>query len=434
MMSGINITECGAVGDGRSLNTGAIAKAIEKCQNLGGGTVIVPAGVFLTGPLNLKSNITLFLDSGAKLVFSDEKDKYDIINTFWEGKNCKAYSPQIFAENEENVSIIGKGIIDGQGRTWWEEHRNKSLNFPRPRMIGFQNCKNVSVEGVTLIDSPSWTINPIFCENIIIDKVKIYNPGDSPNTDGIDPDSCKNVHVSNCHIDVGDDCIAVKAGTESRFPSRPCENITITNCTMVHGHGGVVIGSEMSGNVRNVTVSNCVFQGTDRGIRLKTRRGRGGIIEDIWANNIIIEDTVCPFVINMFYSCGISHENVELIASENVCPVNEGTPVIKGVHFSNIAAKGVNSAAGFIYGLPEMPIKNITFHNIDIKVAEDAKLERPAMGFNVEPMRKRGFILKNVNSIMFEHVYISGTEGNDFDFSNVNKVKLLDCEQKTILA
>ena len=194
--------------------------------------------------------------------------------------------------------------MDGRGAAWWQRFREGTLCHPRPRLISFADCRNVLIEGVTLTRSPSWTINPVRCENVVIDKVTIVNPADSPNTDGINPDSCRNVRIANCHIDVGDDCIAIKSGTEAEAADRraPCENIAITNCTMVHGHGGVVIGSEMAGGVRNVVIANCIFESTDRGIRLKSRRGRGGIVEDVRVTNVIMTGVLCPFTVNLYYA------------------------------------------------------------------------------------------------------------------------------------
>lgn len=229
--------------------------------------------------IELKSNITLYLESGATLDFLDEIEKYELINLEFEGILGKMYMPCIYASNSENVSIIGSGIINGNGFRWWNEY--KELEYPRPYLVCFSNCNNVKLQGVLLTNSPTWTVHPLCCNNVFIQGITIKNPKDSPNTDGIDPNSCKNVRISDCMIDVGDDCIAIKSGTEDTPRKIACENITITNCNMIHGHGGIVIGSEMSGSVRNISVSNCIFQDTDRGIRLKTRRKRGGSMENL---------------------------------------------------------------------------------------------------------------------------------------------------------
>lgn len=217
------------------------------------------------------------------------------------------YAPLLGGANLTHIAVTGRGVVDGQGAAWWQRHRAGSLAHPRPRLISFQDCRNVRIAGITCINSPSWTVSPLRCENVTVDGITIVNPQDSPNTDGINPDSCHNVHIANCHIDVGDDCIAIKSGTEAsdRSALQPCENITVTNCTMLHGHGGVVIGSEMSGSVRNVVISNCVFDGTDRGIRFKSRRGRGGVVEDVRVTNIIMRDVLCPVTVNLYYAVGV---------------------------------------------------------------------------------------------------------------------------------
>lgn len=425
-----NIIDFGAVGDGTVLNTKAFQAAVDACVEAGGGTIIVPAGDFFTGPVHLKSNISLFLESGAKLVFSNRLEDYPEVETYWEGNPCKAYSPQIFAEGAENISILGRGVLEGQGEVWWNLVWSRKLDKPRPRMIGFQDCKNVLIEGITLQNSPSWTINPVFCENVTVNNVIIKNPSHSPNTDGINPDASKNVHISNCHIDVGDDCIAIKSGVETAHRKESCENITITNCTMVHGHGGVVIGSEMSGCVRNVAISNCIFQGTDRGIRIKTRRGRGGVVEDIRVNNIIMEKVFCPFVLNMYYLTD-STKKEQYIWDENPYPVTESTPAIRNIHFSNITAKEVAASACFVNGLPEMPVSNVTFDNIRISLARDAKPEKPAMAYMLEPMTRKGFLCKNVECLKIRHVELYGYEGSAYSIKNARDVEFFGCDLKS---
>ena len=180
----------------------------------------------------------------------------------------------------------------------------RELPYGRPYLICFEHCKHVKILDVKLTMSPAWTVHPLYCEDLEVRGISIRNPWNSPNTDGINPDGCQNVRIADCLVDVGDDCITLKSGTEETPEKQPCENITITNCNLVHGHGGVVIGSEMSGGVRNVTITNCVFQDTDRGIRVKTRRGRGGVMESVLVSNVMMERVLCPFVFNMYYQCG----------------------------------------------------------------------------------------------------------------------------------
>lgn len=230
--------------------------------------------------------------------------------------------------------------------------------FFRPPFIQPVRCKNVKIEGITIVNSPFWTVNPEFCDNVTIKGITIHNE-DSPNTDGINPESCSNVHISDCHISVGDDCITIKSGRDkqARRMNVPCENITITNCTMLSGHGGVVIGSEMSGSVRNVTISNCVFDGTDRGIRLKSTRGRGGVVENIRVSNIVMRNIQQEAVILDLKYSKMPEE-----------PVSERTPIFRNIHISNLTGVDVKTPI-YIRGLEESPITDITLTNIDIHQA-----------------------------------------------------------------
>jgi polygalacturonase len=418
-----NVLKYGAKNDGSKLATGAIKKAIEAASSAGGGTVFFPAGEYLTGPIHLKSNITIHIDAGALVKFSDNFDDYlPMVPTRYEGTDVVSFSPLFYAYKQENITITGRGTIDGQGKKWWafaegesrkssdskwqkEFHRmNQDIlrpdlpgvverGFLRPPFIQPMYCKNVRIEGITIINSPFWTVNPEFCENVTITGVTINNPP-SPNTDGINPESCRNVHISNCHISVGDDCITIKSGKDraGRKMAAPAENYTITNCTMLSGHGGVVIGSEMSGDVRKITISNCVFDGTDRGIRIKTARGRGGIVEEIRVDNIIMKNIRDQaIVLDMQY------------AKTEPEPVSERTPRFRNIHFSNITAQ-VNQAA-YLNGLEEMPIENITFNDINM----DAKT---------------GFMIKNSNNIEFHNVQVNTESGPSLEAENVRMLEI----------
>ncbi|SFC15510.1 Pectate lyase superfamily protein [Parapedobacter composti] len=387
-----NVLEYGAVNDSSALITEAVRLAIAKASDNGGGTIFFPAGKYLTGPIHLKSNITLYLDAGAELHFSDNFDHYlPMVPSRWEGTDVINFSPLIYAYGAENIAITGRGRLNGNGRTWWmyffdhiygkdtagnvsrwqreffSQNRNVvppdepgwiAKGFLRPPFIQFMHCRDVLVEGITITNSPFWTLNPQYCENVKIDAVTINNPP-SPNTDGINPESCRNVHIANCHISVGDDCITIKSGKDrsGRLAAAPAENYVITNCTMLRGHGGVVIGSEMSGGVRNISISNCVFDGTHRGLRIKTARGRGGIVEDIRMSNIVMrnirEEVI---VLNMQY------------AETAPEPVSERTPVFRNIRFSNMTAEG--NRAVLIHGLEEMPVQDVSFYDVDIRAKE----------------------------------------------------------------
>lgn len=418
-----NVLTYGAKNDSSKIATKAIEKAIAAASKTGGGTIYFPAGKYLTGPIHLKSNITIFIDAGAELHFSDNFDDYlPMVPSRWEGTDVVNFSPLFYAYKAENISIRGRGIINGHGKKWWDfsegydekrprtkwqlsfDSANKGIlrpdlpgwverGFLRPPFIQPMFCKNVLIEGITIINSPFWTVNPEFCENVTITGVTINNPH-SPNTDGINPESCKYVHISNCHISVGDDCITIKSGKDraGRKMDAPAENYTITNCTMLSGHGGVVIGSEMSGGVKKIVISNCVFDGTDRGIRIKTARGRGGIVEEIRVDNIIMKNIKeQAIVLDMQY------------ARTQPEPVSERTPQFRNIHFSNISAQ--TKQAIFINGLAEMPVEDITFNDIQ---------------FDAET----GAIIKEAKNIEFHNVRITTKQGPSIAAERVQQLEI----------
>ncbi|MEK5477291.1 glycoside hydrolase family 28 protein [Paenibacillus sp. FSL R5-0407] len=426
-----DITDYGAVGDGQTLSTAAIQSAIDAAGAAGGGTVFVPAGTYVTGAIFMKSYIELNLSPGAVLSFSTNPEHYPVVTSRWEGVLQQVHASCVFGQDLENIAITGSGKLDGNGQPWWDKKRNtpEELEYPRPKLISFDGCRRVTLRDLNLVNSPSWTVNPIRCHDVTIDNLSIWNPADSPNTDGIDPESCRNVRISNCHIDVGDDCIAIKAGTEDTAERISCENITIANCTMVHGHGGVVLGSEMSGDIRNVTITGCVFQHTDRGIRLKSRRGRGGIVEDIRISNIVMDDVLCPFILNLYYFCGPRGKD-KYVWDKNPYPVTEETPRFRRIHFANITARRVHAAAGFLYGLAEQYISEITFDHIDISMAENAIPGVPAMMTGIREMNNRGFFLGNVRDIRFHHVTIEKHEGPAIHVENGERVVVEHCESR----
>lgn len=430
-MSFYNIDEFGAHKNSPELSTRAIADAIQAASEAGGGTVYIPSGTYRTGAIFMNSNIELRLSPGAVLSFSSDPADYPVVESRWEGVKQQVHASCIFGMNLVNVSVTGGGKLDGGGAPWWVKQRKSpvDLQYPRPKLISFDGCRRVTLKDLNLVNSPSWTVNPILCEDVTIDNLSIYNPADSPNTDGIDPESCVNVRISNCNIDVGDDCIAIKAGTEDTEERVACENITITNCTMIHGHGGVVLGSEMSGDIRNVVISNCVFKETDRGIRLKSRRGRGGVVEDIRVSNIVMEDVICPFILNLYYFCGPRGKD-KYVWDKNPYPVTLETPNFRRIHFANITARRVHAAAGFLYGLAEQYISEITFENIDISMAENAVPGRPAMMSGIQDMNNRGFYLGNVRDIRFRQVTIENHEGPAFYIENGEDVDISGCRSR----
>lgn len=434
----VDMLSGGAQADGKTLNTALINSTIERLSAQGGGTLFFPAGTYLTGAIRLKSNITLDLEAGAVLLFSDNFDDYlPFVEMRHEGVLMKSFCPLLYAQGEENITIKGEGTLDGQGKAWWteffriyvdlKEHGKRDLNkyqpmweeanrdyrlyeltnedykstldrrFFRPSFIQPLHCKNVRIEGVKIINSPFWTVNPEFCENVTVTGVTIINPP-SPNTDGINPSSCKDVHISDCHISVGDDCITLKSGrdAQARQIAVPCENITITNCTMLSGHGGVVIGSEMSGDVRKVTISNCVFDGTDRGIRIKSTRGRGGVVEEICVDNIVMKNIQREAIIlNLFYS---------KMPEE---PLSERTPSFRNIRISNMIATQVKTACR-IAGIEEMPVSDIAFTNLHIEAENGMDLDRvknlELSNVRVDARKGNAFKLRHIENGMLNNV------------------------------
>ncbi len=429
-----NVLQYGAKNDSSRLCTDAIRKAIDAASKSGGGTVYFPAGKYLTGPIHLKSNITIFIDAGAILHFTDDFDQYlPMVPSRWEGTNVNNFSPLFYAYKAENITIRGRGVIDGHGKKWWDMHfklydknlprskwqeefarNNKDVIMPdepamidrgflRPPFIQPMYCKNVLVEGITIQNSPFWTVNPEYCENVTVTGVTINNPH-SPNTDGINPESCKYVHISNCHISVGDDCITIKSGKDrdGLKAATPAENYTITNCTMLAGHGGVVIGSEMSGGVKKIVISNCVFDGTDRGIRIKTARGRGGVVEEVRVDNIIMKNIKeAAFVLDMEYARSVPG------------PVTDRTPKFRNMHFSNITAE--TASAGIVNGIEEMPVSDISFQDVQLNAG-------------------KGFVIKNARNIEFHNVRINTKEGPALQTTAVKGLELDNLKNETPLA
>lgn len=399
-----NVRDFGAVGDGQRLDTTAINAAVVACSGGGGGTVYVPPGRYLTGTIELKSHVTLDLDAGAVILGSENPADYPATKSVW-GDDREMMAPLIYAVDAENITITGRGTIDGQGAIWWKRVRlNEPRKFPpgpqndeeraeaaklsrgRPHMIRPVRCTDFVIEHVNLRNSAEWNVHPMLCDRVRVDGITISAPPtNAHNTDGINPESCRNVQIINCRIDTGDDCVTLKSGLNElgRRMGRPDENITIANCVMHRGHGGVTIGSEMSGGVKNVVVTNCVFVGTDIGIRIKSQRGRGGVIEGISVSNIVMEDVPSPFTITTFYSGSDKPGEVH--------PVDEGTPRYRDMLFSNITARGAKEA-GSVTGLREMPIENLTFSNVHVQAGT-------------------GFRVTNAKAITFHDVVIDTEKG-----------------------
>jgi polygalacturonase len=378
------ITSFGAVGDGRTLNTRAFAGACAAAEQAGGGTIVVPAGHFRTGSIVLPSRTTLRIEAGAVILGSQDPSDYPLRAQSWEGTIRETHDPLIGAHDAHDVAVSGNGVVDGCGHPWWAACREKRITS-RPRLLGFERCRRLRIEGITLTNSPAWTVHPFECSDVLVSGVTIQNPPDSPNTDGINPDSCSDVRISDCLVNVGDDCITLKSGAseDGTGTFKPCERISITNCHLSQGHGGIVIGSEMSGGVRDVTIANCILHGTDRGIRIKTRRGRGGVVENLTATNIIMRNVGCPLVAQMYYRyTNLRPELVAWASSLEPQPVTQATPLIRRLRLQGVTAVDVGGPClAYLHGLPEAPIRDLTISDCELYHAAepDPAMIQPAM-------------------------------------------------------
>ncbi|SEO61888.1 Glycosyl hydrolases family 28 [Flavobacterium sp. CF108] len=417
-----NINDFGAVADGKTLNTLAFEKAIKTCVENGGGKVIVPNGKYLTGAIHLESNVNLHLEDQAEILFSLNPKDYPIAHTSWEGTEVMNYSPLIYAKNKTNVAVTGKGTLNGQADStnWWiwsggkgygwkkgipsqNDPANREVlvdmaekNIPvserifgdgrylRPNFIEFFECNTVLVKDITVINSPFWILHPLKTNNIIIDGVTVNSHG--PNNDGCDPEYSQNVIIKNCTFNTGDDCIAIKAGRDAdgRRVAIPSKNIIVQNCKMIDGHGGVVIGSEISAGVNNVFVENCVMDSPnlDRAIRIKTNSKRGGVIENVFVRNLEVGTVKeCVLLVTMFY---------------NVYGSQTGNfiPIVRNINLENITVKNGGKFGVLAEGYAESPVENITLKNVKIEKADSV------------------YSLKNVKNINFINTYINGKKVN----------------------
>lgn len=415
----VDIKDFGGIGDGVTLNSKAFADAMKHLSDKGGGHLNVPAGIWLTGPITILSNIDLHITKDAIILFDPDRSLYPVINTVFEGLDTKRCESPINADGAKNISITGGGVIDGAGDDWrplkkskvsqpfWDKKvasggvvvrdqwypdegylegsRGAVMNVPaananydniksflRPVLVSLRNCENILLEDCLFQNSPAWNLHPLMCRNLIINRVTVRNPEYSQNGDGIDVDSCENVIILNSTFDCGDDGLCIKSGKDAdgRRRGRPCQNLIISGCTVYHGHGGFVVGSEMSGGVHNIKVSDCRFLGTDVGLRFKSNRGRGGVVDGIWIQDIYMTNIVSEAVLfNLYYNGSNSADRLEngiLIRGEDIArPVDETTPAFRDIHINNVVCNGANQAMLF-KGLPEMPVKGIEISNCTI--------------------------------------------------------------------
>ncbi len=416
-----NIVKYGAKPDGITLNTKSINEAIAACNKKGGGVVMIPTGMWLTGPVVLLSNVNLYLQKNAIVQFTRDFTQYPLVEGNWEGLPQMRNQSPVSAANATNIAITGLGIIDGGGDAWrmvkkekltesaWKKlvasggvlsEDNKTWyptessekgsqlknpgqitgektpgfytevkDFLRPNLLVLANCNKILLEGVTFQNSPAWCLHPLMSENITVRNITVKNPWYAQNGDGIDLESCKNVLIENSVFDVGDDGICIKSGrdAEGRKRGMPTQDVIIRNCTVYAAHGGFVIGSEMSGGAKNIWVNDCTFIGTDIGLRFKTTRGRGGVVENIFINNITMKDIIGEAILfDMYYAAqdpiALTGEKREPPKVETK-PVTEETPQFQNIYITNVVADGAEKAI-FVRGLPEMNVKNIVMQDM----------------------------------------------------------------------
>ncbi|MFC0773617.1 glycoside hydrolase family 28 protein [Terrimonas alba] len=445
----LSVVKYGAIPDGNTLNTKSINTAIDAISKKGGGVVLIPAGLWLTGPVVLKSNVNLHLAGGATLLFTKDKNEYPLIEANWEGLPQMRNQSPISATGATNIAITGKGIIDGNGDVWRAVKKDKLTgsqwkklvasggvlsedqktwypsegfmkgskmpanpgiigkdaafyesikDFLRPNLLLLTNCKYILLEGVTFQNSPAWCLHPLMSEHLTVRNVFVKNPWYAQNGDGIDVESCKNVLIENSVFDVGDDGLCMKSGrdAEGRKRAMPTENVIIRGCTVYSSHGGFVIGSEMSGGAKNIYVSNCTFVGADIGLRFKTTRGRGGIVENIFIKDIYMKDIPAEAILfDMYY---MAKDPVVLAGEKRELPkvefksVDETTPQFRNFHISNVYCNGAEKAI-FVRGLPEMHVKNIVLENMVLQA-------------------KKGIDVQEATGITFKNIRVISNETN----------------------
>lgn len=433
----LNVKRFNAQGDGKTDDTLAIQTAIMACPK--DGVVFIPAGTYLVKSIFLKSNLNLYLSKGAKLLATTNRnelgilpgvirnDESEFLLGSWEGNPLDIFTSVITGIDVHNINIMGEGIVDGDAHNsdWWINFKKRRGAF-RPRGIFLNNCSKITMQGITVQNTASWTVHPYYSDKINFYDMKINNPKDSPNTDGLNPESCNDLKIIGIHFSVGDDCIALKAGKiyMAKNHWRPSSNITIRNCLMEEGHGAIVIGSEMSGGINNVNVSRCIFKKTDRGLRIKTRRGRGekAVINNISFENIYMDQVLNALVVNMFYFCDPDGK-CEYVYSKKPLKVDERTPHLGFLKFKNMKCYNTEISAGFFYGLPEAPIEAISLENIDVTYSNNNLKGQPAMMSHIPDVSKLGFYFNNVNRVSIKNVSIKGQIGDPFIFENVNNIE-----------
>lgn len=386
-----DVRALGAKGDGIADDTGAIQKALDECGK-NGGTVRLPGGKYYSRPLTIKTKTTLLLEAGAVLIASTNQNDFMKVAGEWtKAKGGGDFVPFLSGKDLEDVTIAGPGTIEGSGAVWWEaaeEARRKVSGFtlPRPNLIVLTRAKNLVVRDVTIQNSPKFHLVPTECDGVLITNVTILAPERAANTDAIDPSVSRNVTITKCLIDVGDDNVAVKSGKRMDGREFACENLTITDCTFKHGHG-LSIGSETVGGVKNVVVKNCTFEETDNGIRIKSDRKRGGTVENFVCEDITMKNVRGAITLTSYYP--------RIPANDEAQPVTDTTPKYRNITIRNLTATSSKSA-GVIVGLPESHIENVVLENVTI-AAEQGGLE-----------------LRHAKAVVFKNVKVATKKGEAY--------------------
>lgn len=425
----VSVAAHGAIGDGITDCTEAIQRAIDACPP--GGTVYVPSGTYLTYPLFLKSDMLLYLDRAAHLLGGADRARYPILPGMvqdeeggteksyasWEGNPLDCYASLITITEATDVAVAGLGTLDGGAHLadWWVDAKRKRGAW-RPRTLFAVRCERLTVLGVFLCNSPAWTVHPYYCTHVDLLAIRIQNPAESPNTDGISPDSCEHVRILGVDVSVGDDCVSIKSGKYymAKYHPRPSRHIAIRNSVFRRGHGAIVIGSEVAAGVYDVDITQCVFSHTDRGLRVKTRRGRGpnSVIDRVSVRDVMMDHVSTCFVVNMFYFCDPDGHS-EIVWSKQPMPVGENTPRIGTLTCERVHCLGASCAGGFFYGLPESPIEHVILRNVSITFRQDANPSLPAMMDDLEPARHLSLYLANVRHVTTENITFAISHGGD---------------------
>ncbi len=434
----VNVKEFGALGDGVHDDTVNIQTAINCLP--AGGRLYFPDGTYNTSSLCLKSHITIDISEKAVLLGLTDTERYPVIPGIvkdvvtgeevhtgtWEGNSVPMHQALLFAEYAEDIRIIGRGTVDGnaQNSVWWVNVKERVI--ARPRLLFFNRCKDITVHGITAQNAASWQLHPYFSQNLNFLDLAINAPKDSPNTDALDPEACDYVNIIGCKFSVGDDCIAIKSGKielAKKF-EKPADHHTIRNCLMQFGHGAVTLGSEMAGGVKNLTVNRCIFNHTDRGLRIKTRRGRGklAVIDGVLFENIKMDGVLTPIVINMWYNCCDPDRYSEYNTTREKLPVDDRTPYLGKFTFRDMVCENCQVAACYCDGLPEQPINEITVENIKFTFDPDAKPGFPAMRNNNQEMCRAGMYFDNVNKLTVKNIDISGNVGDALTAKNCGEI------------